>query len=85
MTSPRSAAEIVARYLTPPPDDAELDAPPIVRIMNRAAFLTLHQGGQQKRVQTNRKGLEYIRDQINAALDCPVSNINGIEAGNVRD
>ncbi len=83
--SVRSAAEIVAYHVPPVPIDAELDAAPIVRIMNRSAFLTFRQGGMQKRVHTNRRGLEFIRDQITAALDCPVSNINGIEAGNVRD
>jgi hypothetical protein len=85
MTAPRSAAEIVRTYVAAVPLDAELDAPPIIRIMNRTAFLTLRQNGVQKRIQTNRAGLAYLRDQIDAALDCPVSNINGIEAGNVRD
>lgn len=84
MSGPKTAEEIV-RQLTPPPLDAQLDAIPIVRIMNRAVMLTLAENGIAKRVHTNRAGLEYIRDVINAALDCPMSNINGVPAGNVRD
>lgn len=69
------------RQLTPPPADSGLDRPAIARVMNRAAFLTFTQNGVQKRLQTTRAGLEYLRNEIEKALDCPVSNINGIETG----
>jgi hypothetical protein len=84
VSAPKTAAEIVSR-LAYPPASSELDDRVIVRIMNRQAFLTLTQGGHRKRIYTDRAGLEYIRDQIDAALELPMSNVNGIPSGNIRD
>lgn len=57
--------------------DTSLETPVIVRVINKAAFVTWTYHGHQKRIMTNRRGLEYIRDILNRVLDNPLSNTNG--------
>jgi hypothetical protein len=59
-------------------EGTELESPVIVRVYTRAVFITFIQSGVQKRIMTNRRGLEYIIGELTKALDNPLSNQNGV-------